>query len=89
MHKFAKIMLAGAGALALSASVATAEVVCNEEGDCWRVRERAEYKPELKLRVYPDNWRWEDRDKDRYRWREVPADKKGGYWRGGVWVDIN
>lgn len=80
--------IVGAAALALTATVASAEVVCNEEGDCWRVQDRYEYKPELKLRVYPNDWRWADTEKDRYRWREAPANKRG-YWRQGVWVEIN
>ena len=88
MHNLTRAILAGAGALALSATFASAEVVCNEDGDCWRVRERYEYKPELRLKVYPDNWRWEESAKDRYRWRDAPSEKRG-YWRQGVWVEIN
>jgi hypothetical protein len=80
-------LLAGSAALALSASVVSADVVCNEDGDCWRVRERYEYKPELRLKVYPDTWRWEESDNARYRWREAPSDRRG-YWRQGVWVEI-
>jgi hypothetical protein len=76
-----------AGALALSATVTSADVVCNEDGDCWRVRERYEYKPELRLKVYPDNWRWEESDNSRYRWRDSPSERRG-YWRQGVWVEI-
>ena len=88
MNKFTRAISAGAGALALSATVAAADVVCNEEGDCWRVREKYEYKPEFRLKVYPDNWRWEESDKARYRWRDAPSEKRG-YWRQGVWVEIN
>jgi hypothetical protein len=44
---------------------ASAAVVCNEEGDCWRVKERVEYKPELRLRVYDDDWKWKDGEKYR------------------------
>ena len=88
MWKFAKPVLMVAGIIALSTSFASAEVVCNEDGDCWRVKERYEYKPELRLKVYPDNWKWEDREKDRYRWRDAPSEKRG-YWRQGVWVEIS
>jgi hypothetical protein len=88
MWKIAKPVLAGAGILALSASFASAEVICNEDGDCWRVKERYEYKPELRLKVYPDNWKWEERENDRYRWRNAPSEKRG-YWRQGVWVEIS
>ena len=89
MNVFSKTVLASVAALALTSSVAMAEVVCNDEGDCWRVRDRTEYKPELRLRVYPDGWRWADRDKDRYRWRDAPAGKRRGYWRQGVWIEID
>lgn len=88
MWRFVKPTLAGAGILVLSASFASAEVVCNDDGDCWRVKDRYEYKPELRLKVYPDNWRWEEREKDRYRWRDAPSEKRG-YWRQGVWVEIS
>jgi hypothetical protein len=88
MWKIAKSVLAGASLLALSATFAAAEVVCNEDGDCWRVREKYDYKPELRLKVYPNDWRWEEKDNDHYRWRDAPSDKRG-YWRQGVWVEIS
>ena len=77
--------LAYTAALALSATAASAAVICNDEGDCWRVKEKRDYKPELKLRVYDDNWKWKEGEK--YRWRE--AGTGHGYWRGGVWVNID
>jgi hypothetical protein len=86
MKHLGKSILAGAGALAVSATFASADVVCNEDGDCWRVRERYEYKPELRLKVYPDNWRWQESENTRYRWREAPSER--GYWRSGTWVEI-
>lgn len=90
MHKLLKAISLAAGGLALSGAIASAEVVCNEDGDCWRVKERYEYKPDLKLRVYPNDWRWSETEKDRYRWRDIPSGKaERGYWRQGVWVDIN
>ncbi len=64
---------------------ASAAVVCNEEGDCWRVKERGEYKPELRLRVYEDDWKWKDGEK--FRWRD--AGPRHGYCRGGVCVNID
>ena len=67
-------------ALALSATAASAAVVCNDEGDCRRVKEKRDYKPDLKLRVYDDNWKWKEGE----RWRESGAGH--GYWRGGIWV---
>jgi hypothetical protein len=73
--------LLGAGMLALTATTASAEVVCNEEGDCWHVRERYKYEPGVNVRVYPDSWKWGAND--HYRWREHEG---RGYWRKGVWI---
>ena len=89
MEKKLKAIGAASLAIALGASAASAEVVCNSEGDCWRVKERYQYSPELKLRVQPNDWKWPDNEKDRYRWRDVPPGKaERGYWRQGVWVEI-
>jgi hypothetical protein len=63
------------------ATTASADVVCNGEGDCWHVRHRYNYDPGFHVTVHPDNWRW--RESDRYRWREHEG---RGYWRSGVWV---
>ena len=77
--------LACASALALSATAAPAAVVCNDEGDCWRVKERRDYDPGLRLRVYDDNWTWGEAEE--YRWRD--AGDSDGYYRDGVWVGID
>ena len=42
--------------------------------------ENDEAKPDLKLRVYDDNWKWKEGE----RWRESGAGH--GYWRGGIWI---
>jgi hypothetical protein len=55
--------------VALAAS-ASAAVVCNEDGDCWRTSERLTYPPEARVQIYDD----EDPGKGR------------GYYRGGVWI---
>ena len=81
-----KATVIAAGILAGCAVPALAEVVCNQEGDCWRVTERRSYGPELKLRVYPDNWKWADKDSAHFRWRE--HGRGHGYWRNGIWVEI-
>ncbi len=80
-----KAALGSVAALALSSMTASAAVVCNDDGDCWRVKERRDYSPELRLRVYDDDWKWKDGEK--YRWREAGGGH--GYWRGGVWVNID
>jgi hypothetical protein len=74
--------LAVLGALTLSTG-ASAAIVCNEEGDCWKVKERHTYPPDVRLQVYEDDWVI---DKKKYRWRE-PGMKRG-YWRGGVWINF-
>lgn len=84
--KLVTLTAAIAGALVLSSSGASAAVVCNEDGDCWRTKETYEYRPEFKLRVHKDDWKWSDADKSKYRWRE--AGKGRGYWRDGVWVEF-
>jgi hypothetical protein len=84
MNAIRKTLLIGAGALALTATAASAAVVCNDEGDCWRVRGRPAYGPDLRLNIHPDDWRWSRHD--RYRWRE--PGRGHGYWRGGDWIVI-
>ena len=87
MKALLKLACISAGAFALNASVASAAVVCNEDGDCWRTTRTYEYKPELRLRVHPDNWRWQESESTRYRWREAPSETRG-YWRGERWIEI-
>ncbi|MBS0252890.1 MAG: hypothetical protein JSR78_17675 [Proteobacteria bacterium] len=75
----------GASMLAFAATSASAEVVCNSDGDCWHVKERRVYEPGLHLRVYPNDWKWKDHDHEHYRWREHEGH---GYWRNGIWIDL-
>ncbi|HJZ33893.1 MAG TPA: hypothetical protein VKF35_22445 [Hyphomicrobiaceae bacterium] len=84
MNSISKALLIGATALTLTASAASAAVVCNDEGDCWRVRGRPAYGPDLRLRIHPDNWQWGRHE--HYRWREPGHGH--GYWRGGNWIVI-
>ena len=80
MHKYLLSAAAGVvGALAL-ATTASAAVVCNEDGDCWRVKEKYDYRPDWGLTVYDDDWK----AGDKYRWRDPGAGR--GYWRKGVWI---
>ena len=81
MRALTKTVLLATGALALATTSASAEIVCNDEGDCWHVNGKMEYRPEFKLHVHPDNWRWGE--KEHYKWREHEG---RGYWRGGVWI---
>jgi hypothetical protein len=91
MNPIRKALLIGAGlasvaagALVVSPQTASAAVVCNSSGECWRVRGRPTYGPDLNLRIYGDNWRW--RKGDNYRWRN--SGRGHGYYRDGVWITI-
>jgi len=77
--------LLGASMLAFTATTASADIVCNGDGDCWHVKERHKYSPDLHLQVHPDSWKWRESDASHHRWREHEGH---GYWRGGVWIDL-
>ena len=79
--KIAAGAMLGLSALAMSASVASAAVVCNGEGACWHVRRPYAYAPAYGVTVHPDNWRWGRGE--HYAWREHAG---RGYWRHGAWT---
>jgi hypothetical protein len=84
MKKIGTLLAASAvaiTALALTATSASARIVCNAEGDCWHVRDNYNYQPGFGLVVHEDNWRWNTND--HYRWREH---RGRGYWRNGIWI---
>ena len=91
MNTLCKTLLIAAGAatvtvgtLTMAPQTASAAVVCNSHGDCWRVRGRPAYGPDLNLRIYGDNWRW--RKGENYRWRN--SGRGHGYYRDGAWITI-
>ena len=63
------------GVLAFGATSASAAIVCNEQGDCWKTKEKYAYPPDARVRIYADDWKWGPNDK--YRWREHEG---RGYW---------
>lgn len=79
MNHFKTAVLAVLGTLALTAS-ASAAVVCNDEGDCWRTKERLAYPPQARVQIYGDDYAIGPK----YRWRD--AREGNGYYRGGVWI---
>jgi hypothetical protein len=83
--KLAAAALISAGALAFTATGASADVVCNDSGDCWHVHNHYDYHPDWHLVVHPDGWAWADADHDHYRWHEPDGDDRG-YWHDGVWI---
>ncbi len=84
MKALSRAILSAAAALTLTAGAASAAVVCNQEGDCWRVSGEPKFEPTLKLRIFKDDWKWKEGEK--YRWRE--SGRGHGYWRGGTWIEI-
>ena len=51
-------LLGAAGILALSVIGASAAIVCNEDGDCWHVKQSYDYPPDVRVHVYGDDWKW-------------------------------
>jgi hypothetical protein len=51
--KTAALAVLGTAALTAGASAA---VVCNEDGDCWRTKERLTYPPEARVQIYGDDY---------------------------------
>jgi hypothetical protein len=84
MRHLTKATLVAAGVIALATGGASAAVVCNDEGDCWHIKGKAEfYKPEHGVRIYADDWKWGE--KEHFKWREHEG---RGYWKKGVWINI-
>jgi len=75
------VALLGLSALALTASGASAAVVCNRAGECWHTQADYVYKPEFGLVVHPNDWKWGA--DEHFVWREHEG---RGYWRDGVWI---
>jgi hypothetical protein len=70
-----------ASALAITATEASAWIVCNGEGECWHTHHRWQMRDEWGLVVHPDGWAWGPND--HYRWHEHDG---RGYWHSGVWI---
>ena len=84
MRQLGIAILGMMGALVFTATSASAAVVCNELGDCWRTKEKYAYPPDARVRIYEDDWKWGPNDK--YRWREHEG---RGYWGpNGVWIEF-
>lgn len=81
LAKLAAAAVLGAGALALTATTAAAEIACNAEGECWHVRHHYDWHPEWGVVIHPDGWVWGAND--HYCWHEHHG---RGYWQHGVWI---
>ncbi|HVM99285.1 MAG TPA: hypothetical protein VMT68_03640 [Caulobacteraceae bacterium] len=71
------------GALAATATSASAYVACNGAGECWRVRERYAYPPDAGVVFHNDYWAYHHHNYH-WRWRHDRFDR--GYYRNGVWI---
>ena len=81
MKRLTSAIVGAACVMALTATAASAEIVCNREGDCWHVNARHPYHGEWGLVIHPDSWKW--REHEKFRWREHEG---RGYWHNGVWI---
>lgn len=72
--------LVSSAPLALSSTTASARIVCNVDGDCWHVHQDYAYRPEWRLTIHPDDWKW--KEGQHFTWREHEG---RGYWHGGNW----
>ena len=75
------ILAMGTAVAALTTTAASAAIVCNQEGECWHVRQTYDYHPEFGVVVHPDGWAWGANE--HYVWREH---RGRGYWHNGVWI---
>jgi hypothetical protein len=79
--------LIGVGAVAMSAGSASAYVVCNGAGECWRTHKHYDYQPTYGVTVYDDNWYAAHRNDTHYKWRSGWHNDRG-YYRDGVWISF-
>jgi len=81
--KLASAALLGAAAVAITATSASAYIVCNREGECWHTHNRYAYRDEFGIVIHPDGWVWGAND--HYRWHEH---RGRGYWHNGIWIHL-
>jgi hypothetical protein len=68
------------GGLAATATAASAEIVCNQWNECWRVHSHFnDYPPGPGIVFHDDDWRGHH-----MHWRHDRDDH--GYYRNGVWI---
>jgi len=81
-------LLVGMGAFAVTATPASARVVCNSEGDCWHTDKSYRYGKDVKVENHPDSWYFHQdwtNQKDR-RYHEHHDER--GYYKGGLWIKL-
>jgi hypothetical protein len=74
-------VLAG-GAVVGTATTASADVACNNAGECWHVHDRLAYPADVGVVFHDDHWGAAHRHG--WHWRHDRFDR--GYYRNGVWI---
>ena len=75
------------GALAVTATSASADTACNRYGECWTVRDHYNnYPRNLHIRFHGDDWR--ARHQRHYHWRN-DRDDDHGYYTHGQWHNFD
>ena len=73
------------GALAVTTGSASANTVCNSNGECWQTRQRYKtYPTTLGVHFYSDSWARHHKRDSKYQWRDKPSDDHG-YYDHGTW----
>jgi hypothetical protein len=73
--------------IAVTATIASADVACNSYGECWKTRERYDvkiYPPEVGIQFYGDDWRKSHETDAKYKWMK-DRDDDHGYYSHGEW----
>ena len=76
-----------AGTIAVTATIASADVACNSSGECWHTGSRygaTSYPPELGIQFYGDDWRKAHEKDTHYHWMKDRSDDHG-YYSHGEW----
>jgi hypothetical protein len=72
-----------AGTIAVTATIASADVACNSYGECWTTKQRYEvkiYPPELGIQFYDNDWRKSHEKDEHYHWmKDRDGDDRGYY----------
>jgi len=81
--KSALVAAAAFGAIAATASAASADVACNRWGECWHVRDHyTNYPVALGITFHEEGWKGDGTR--HWRWRHDMADDHG-YYSHGRW----
>src|SRR5262249_42532308 len=73
-----------AGSAVAVCTIASADVVCTRDGDCWHVSQRYTTYPEtLGVTFYNDDWRAEHMHDTHYHWYD--RDDDHGFYIHGEW----